>query len=170
MPPAYGAIFALGRILGVPVPVVAAILVAIAVHLLLHHMKAGRYIYAVGANPRAAHVSGISVRFYVWLAYALAGLLTGFAGFLLTARVGSGEPSLGANFPLTSIAAAVLGGVSLRGGEGGAYGPALGALFIVMMTNGMDLNGVGSYAQLVILGTVLIVASLLDLLRRSGRF
>jgi ribose transport system permease protein len=169
MPRAYGSVFALGRVFGVPVPVLAAVLVVIALHLFLKYLKAGRYIYAIGASPRAAHVSGIAVRGYLWLAYTLAGLLTGFAGFLLTARVGSGEPSLGANFPLTSIAAAVLGGVSLRGGEGDAFGPALGALFIVMMTNGMDLNGIGSYLQLIILGAVLIFASLLDMLRRLGR-
>jgi len=169
MPRAYGTVFALGRVFGVPVPVFAAVFVVIAVHLFLKHHKAGRYIYAIGANARAAHVSGIAVRGYLWLAYTSAGLLTGFAGFLLTARVGSGEPSLGANFPLTSIASAVLGGVSLRGGQGGAFGPALGALFIVMMTNGMDLNGVGSYLQLIVLGAVLIFASLLDMLRRFGR-
>ncbi|MGH7076326.1 MAG: ABC transporter permease [Stellaceae bacterium] len=169
MPPAYGRIFALGHVLGIPVPIAAAIFVLVVVHTLLFHARAGRYIYAIGSNIRAARVSGISVRFYLWLAYSLAGLLTGFAGFLLTARVGSGEPSLGTNLPLMSIAAAVLGGVSLRGGQGTALGPALGAVFIVMVTNGMDLNGIGSYTQLVILGAVLVFAALIDMLHVSER-
>jgi ribose transport system permease protein len=169
LPKEFGGFFSLGRVLGVPVPAIGAILALIVTHVLLQHTRLGRYIYAVGANPRAAHVSGVPVLGTTWLTYALTGLLTGLAAFLLVARVGSGEPNLGATFPLTSIAAAVLGGVSLRGGEGGAIGAALGAVFITLITNGMDLTGVGSFVQMLVLGVVLILAAVLDAFRHKIR-
>ena len=144
-----------------------SVVVLVLVHTLLYHTRAGRYFYAIGANVRAAHVSGVPVRYYLWLAYALTGLLTGFASFLLTARVGSGEPNLAVNLPLTSIAAAVLGGVSLRGGQ--RERRRFGARRVVH-SHDDQRNGpqrYRSYLQLVILGAVLIIASLLDMLRRS---
>lgn len=170
LPREFGQVFALGRLFGiVPVPVIGALAALFFVYVLLAHTRLGRHIYAVGANPRAAHISGVPVRLTVWSTYALTGLLVGFAAFLLTARVGSGEPNLGSNFPLMSIAAAVLGGVSLRGGEGNVFGAAMGAVFITLMTNGMDLTGIGSYTQMLVLGTVLVLAAVLDAFRHKLR-
>lgn len=83
-------------------------------------------------------------------------------GLLLTARVGSGEPTLGASFPLESIAAAVLGGVSIRGGEGNIFGAALGAIFLVMLRNGMDIMGISTYTQMIITGGLLVAAVIID--------
>lgn len=169
LPPLFGGTFSLGRVFGIPVPVLCCLIVLAGVHILLQHSRFGRHVYAIGASPRAAHISGVPVRRTLWTTYAITGLLTGLAAFLLAARVGSGEPNLGGNFPLMSIAAAVLGGVSLRGGEGTAIGAAIGAVFIVLMTNGMDLTGIGSFAQMLVLGSVLVFAAVLDAFRQRGK-
>lgn len=169
LPPLFGSTFSLGRVFGLPVPVLCSLLVLAGVHILMQHTKFGRHLYAVGSSPRAAHISGVPVRRTLWTTYAITGLLTGLAAFLLAARVGSGEPNLGGNFPLMSIAAAVLGGVSLKGGEGTAIGAAVGAVFIVLMTNGMDLTGIGSFAQMLVLGSVLVFAAVLDAFRQKGK-
>jgi ribose transport system permease protein len=96
-------------------------------------------------------------------------LLAALAGILLTARVSSGEPNLGATFPLESITAAVVGGVSLRGGEGRIVGAVLGALFITILTNGMNLIHIESYVQEIAVGIILIVAVVIDRLRDRWR-
>ena len=151
-----------GRVLGIPVPWLATLLILVVMYLLLHWTRFGRYWYAIGSNPEAARLSGISVRLYLFLAYSIAGILVGITGLLLTARVGSGEPTLGASFPLESIAAAVLGGVSIRGGEGNLFGAALGAIFLVMLRNGMDIMGISTYTQLMITGGLLVLAVIID--------
>lgn len=152
----------IGKVVGIPVPWLVTILVLAAMYLLLHWTRFGRYWYAIGSNAEAARLSGISVRFYLFLAYTIAGVLVGITGLLLTARVGSGEPTLGANFPLESIAAAVLGGVSIRGGEGNLFGAALGAIFLVMLRNGMDIMGISTYTQMMITGGLLVLAVIID--------
>lgn len=151
-----------GKVLGIPVPWLVTILVLAIMYLVLHWTRFGRYWYAIGSNAEAARLSGISVRFYLFLAYTIAGVLVGITGLLLTARVGSGEPTLGANFPLESIAAAVLGGVSIRGGEGNLFGAALGAIFLVMLRNGMDIMGISTYTQMMITGGLLVLAVIID--------
>ncbi len=151
-----------GRIIGIPVPWLATVLVLAIMYVVLHWTRFGRYWYAIGSNAEAARLSGIAVRFYLFLAYTLAGMLVGVTGLLLTARVGSGEPTLGASFPLESIAAAVLGGVSIRGGEGNLFGAALGAVFLVMLRNGMDIMGISTYTQMIITGALLVLAVIID--------
>jgi ribose/xylose/arabinose/galactoside ABC-type transport system permease subunit len=161
-PPDFSDTLATGALFGVPTPWIVAGLVVLSVHLLLSWTKFGRYVYAVGGNAEAAHLSGVPVRRSLFLAYLLAGTLTGVAGVVLTARVGSGEPNLGATVPLESIAAAVLGGVSLRGGEGTLLGAVLGAFFLVFLRNGMDLIRISSYVQMIITGILLIIAIVAD--------
>ncbi len=151
-----------GRVLGIPVPWLVTALVLALMYLLLHWTRFGRYWYAIGSNAEAARLSGIAVRFYLFLAYTIAGVLVGVTGLLLTARVGSGEPTLGASFPLESIAAAVLGGVSIRGGEGNLFGAALGAIFLVMLRNGMNIMGISTYTQMIITGALLVLAVIID--------
>lgn len=151
-----------GKLLGIPVPWLVTILVLLAMYVVLHWTRFGRYWYAIGSNAEAARLSGIAVRFYLFLAYTIAGVLVGITGLLLTARVGSGEPTLGASFPLESIAAAVLGGVSIRGGEGNLFGAALGAVFLVMLRNGMDIMGISTYTQMIITGGLLVLAVIID--------
>ncbi len=156
-----------GMIWGVPVPVIVAAVIVLLIWLLLSRTRVGRYFYALGGNREAARLSGIAVRKYTALAYVLCGALTGIAGVMLTARVASGEPNLGAALPLESIAAAVIGGVSLRGGEGGVIGAIFGAILIVLIRNGMDLMNISSYLQMMVMGCLLIFAVVMDQFRLS---
>lgn len=156
-----------GMVLGIPVPVIVALVIVLAIYVLLSRTRVGRYFYALGGNREAARLSGISVRKYTCLAYVLCGTLTGITGIMLTARVASGEPNLGAALPLESIAAAVIGGVSLRGGEGSIIGAVFGAILIVVIRNGMDLMNISSYLQMVVMGCLLIFAVVMDQFRLS---
>lgn len=154
-------------ILGLPVSVALTIPIAIAAYVLTGWTRYGRYLYAVGSNPRAANVAGVSIQRTLIATYVLAALISSFAGFLLTARVSSGEPLLGAEFPLRSITAAVIGGCSLRGGQGTVIGTILGVAFVTIIANGMDLLRFGSNYQMIFIGFVLVGAVLLDGYRSS---
>jgi ribose/xylose/arabinose/galactoside ABC-type transport system permease subunit len=171
MPKSFGNILGYSRLLGVPVPVYIAGAIVIFVYGLLNWMRVGRYFYALGSNPRAVHLSGIRVPSYLFLAYTLCGLLAGAAGVLLTARVLSGEANMGQELVLQSIAACVIGGVSLFGGIGRVGNVLLGAIFITLLTNGMNLIRVNGYLQQVVVGVVLIFAIVIDQmrLRRAGQ-
>lgn len=123
----------------------------------------GRYIYAIGGNAHAARMSGIPEKPYVIAAYVLSSVLAGIAAVLLTAQIGSGQPSLGGErMMLQSIAAAVIGGVSLRGGIGRAERVVLGAVFFTVLTNALNLIRVDSKLQLVFVGLVMVAAAALD--------
>lgn len=148
-----------------PIPVMLAIAVCLALHFVLGHTVFGRSLYLIGNNPRAAAVAGIPRRRYLLLAYVLAGVLAAFGALMLTARTGSGEPNLGGSLMLESIAAAVIGGVSLQGGVGGVVPVILGSLFITMMSNAMNLLRIDGYIQQIILGVVIIAAIVLDRIR-----
>ncbi len=157
-----------GFAFGLPIAVLLAAPAVVVVYVLVHRMRFGRYLYAVGSNSKAAIVAGVSVPRVLTSTYLLCALITSFSGFLLTARVSSGEPLLGAEFPLRSITAAVIGGCSLRGGQGGVGGTILGVVFITVLGNGMDLLRIGSNAQMIVIGIVLVAAVLLDR-RRATR-
>lgn len=162
IPAYYAGVLYTGKLAGIHIPWLVAALVIVLLYLLIAYTRLGRYWYAIGGNAAAARLSGIRVRVFIFLAYVVAGLLVGISGVLLTARVGSGEPNLGSTVPLESIAAAVLGGVSLRGGEGSVIGAVLGAIFLVLLRNGMDLMGVSTYVELVMTGLLLIFAIVVD--------
>lgn len=155
--------------LGVPPPIVLAILLLIVAHLVMAHTVLGRGLYIIGGNPRAAHVAGMPSRLFTTLAYVLCSLYAAAGALMLTARTGSGEPNMGGNLTLESIAAAVVGGVSLRGGEGTILSPILGALFVTVLSNGMNLLRIDGYIQQMILGAVIIAAIFLDRIRRQQR-
>jgi ribose/xylose/arabinose/galactoside ABC-type transport system permease subunit len=165
MPPLFTKTIGTGRWYEIPIPIFFAIAATIVVGFLVTSTAWGRYLYAIGGNTRAAFLSGIPVGLYTGSVYVLCSLLAALAGILLTARVSSGEPNLGATFALESITAAVVGGVSLRGGEGRILGAVLGALFITILTNGMNLIRIESYVQEIAVGVVLIVAVIVDRLR-----
>jgi ribose transport system permease protein len=150
---------------GVSIPLTVAIIVCIALYFLLNHTMFGRSLYLIGNNPRAAHLAGLPSRRFLVLAYIGCSLLAAFGALMLTARTGSGEPNLGGSLMLESIAAAVIGGVSLQGGIGGVGAVILGALFVTMLSNSMDLLEVGGYVQQILLGCVIIIAIFLDRLR-----
>jgi ribose transport system permease protein len=126
----------------------------------------GRYFYAIGGNPKAAHLSGINTRFNLFMAYVICAALASCAGLMLTARIETGEANIGATMPLESIAACVIGGVSLRGGSGRLGNVVLGAIFIGLVQNGMNLARIESYLQIVVVGVLLILAVVADQLRQ----
>jgi ribose transport system permease protein len=152
---------------GVPLPVTLAILVCLGLHLLLEHTVFGRSLYLIGSSPRAAYLAGLPSRRYLTLAYVACGMLAGFGSLMLTARTGSGEPNLGGSLMLESIAAAVIGGVSLQGGVGGVVPVILGSIFVTMLSNAMNLLEVGGYVQQILLGCVIIAAIFLDRIRQT---
>jgi ribose transport system permease protein len=164
-PHAFGDTFGFSRILGVPVTVAIAIVAIAVVAIFLYGTRFGRHVYAVGGNVKAAKLSGINTTATLLMAYASSALLASIDGLLLTARVESGEANLGGTIALQSIAACVIGGVSLRGGIGRVEGVVLGAFFIVLIQNGMDLMQIGSYMQMVLLGVLLILAVIVDQFR-----
>lgn len=125
---------------------------------IMNWTRLGKYIYAIGSNAHAARVSGVSTGFYIVVTYTLCSLLAALTGTLLTARVGSGEATLGATLMMESIAAAVIGGVSLRGGVGRVEMVALGALFLALVNNAMNLLRVDSKLQTIVIGVVIILA------------
>ncbi|TBN53999.1 ABC transporter permease [Hansschlegelia quercus] len=165
MPVAFGNVFGFGVLLGAPVPIwVAAGLIA-ATWALVSWTRYGRTLYAVGGNARAALLSGINTRATLFVVYVLSGLLAAIAGMLLTARLDSGEANIGSSMPLESIAACVIAGVSLRGGVGRVGNVVLGALFINLVQNGMNLARIESYLQTVVIGLILIAAVIADQVR-----
>jgi ribose transport system permease protein len=149
----------------VPVPVAIAIVAIVAVAVFLYGTRFGRHLYAVGGNVKAAKLSGINTTATLLVAYGASALLASVVGLLLTARVESGEANLGGTIALQSIAACVIGGVSLHGGIGRVESVVLGAFFIVLIQNGMDLMQIGSYMQMVLLGVLLILAVIVDQIR-----
>jgi ribose transport system permease protein len=156
-----------GFVGSVPIAALIALPIAIAVYVLMSWTRFGRKLYATGSNPRAALIAGISVKTTLAITYLLCTVLTSVSGFLLTARIASGEPLLGGEFPLRSITAAVIGGCSLRGGQGTVGGVVMGVLFVTILSNGMDLLRLGSNVQMVILGIVLIFAVVADRYRSN---
>jgi ribose transport system permease protein len=166
IPDAFGNIFSFGRMLDIPSPIYVTAGLFVAMYVLLNWTRMGRYFYAVGGNIKASRLSGINTRFYLFMAYVLCGVLAAIAGALLTARLETGEANIGASMPLDSIAACIIGGVSLRGGVGSLGNVVLGAIFIVLIQNGMDLAQIQSYLQEVVIGVLLILAVIANQLRQ----
>lgn len=151
-----------GSVLGVPVPILAFALVAVAAHIVLNYTRFGRSIYAIGGNEQAARVSGININRVKLGVYMLAGLLSGLAGMILAARIGSGNPTLGTGIELDAIAATVIGGTSFNGGVGTAWGAIIGALIIGTINTGLDLLNVSPFMQQVVKGVIIVVAIIVD--------
>jgi ribose transport system permease protein len=153
-----------GDIFGVPVPVIVAVGIIVLTWALLRFTRLGRYIYAVGGNEAAAHLSGVPVNRVKLFAYAYCGTLAALAGLLATARMGSVRPSDALGYELDAIAASVIGGISLMGGQGSVLGTAIGAALIGVLRNGMVLLDVSAFWQKVVIGIVIIIAVALDYL------
>lgn len=161
---------AYARAFGIPVPVLIAVAVLAVCIVVLRFTKLGRRIYAIGGNEEAARLSGISINAVKVTAYVLSGFCAAVGSLILTARVASGQPSLGVTLPLESVAAVVLGGVSLFGGRGSVVGVAFGVLFISILSNGLNLLNVPSYTQMMVIGSALILAVSLDQTFIGSRF
>ena len=156
-----------GGFLGMPILVWIAIVLVLIFSWVLHQTAYGTRIFAVGGNPEASFLSGLPVQRITISLYAICGLTARLAGVLLAARRQSGQPSAGEFYELTSIAAVVLGGAALQGGEGKLYTPMVGVLIMVILANALNLLGVDSYWQRVAIGVVIIAAAAVDQLRRK---
>lgn len=129
----------------------------------------GRYTQAIGSNEEAARLSGINTTKWKILVYMVSGLFSAFAGLIMSSRLGSAQPQLGAGYESEAIAAAVIGGTSMSGGEGSIIGTVIGAFIISVLTNGLRSMAVSTEWQTVITGVVLASAVFIDLLRKRGR-
>jgi ribose transport system permease protein len=158
-----------GSVLGVPTPFILFILLAIVVGIVLHKSVYGRYLYAVGRNEEAARYSGIETRRVIATAYVLAGFLAGISGILIAFYTNSVSPSTHGNlFELYGIAAAVLGGCSLRGGEGSVIGVILGTVLLQVLQNLVNLLGIPSSLNFAVMGAVILLGVIADrVLRRE---
>jgi ribose transport system permease protein len=152
--------------LGLPNGVMLMALLYLAGHVVMTRMTLGRYVYAIGGNAEAARLSGVPVRRVLLLVYALSGGLAGLAGIVMASRLKSGSPTYGKEYELYAIAAVVVGGASLAGGEGRVLGTLIGALIIGVIKNGMNLTGVSPFRQDVVFGAIILGAVLLDRLKR----
>jgi len=158
LPLALGEIFGFGQWLGIPVPAWIALLLIALVYLLLEWCRYGRHLYASGGNARAAQLSGVRTHRVMTVSFVLSSCMAVVSGLLLTARMGTGEANVGDSFALDSIAACVIAGVSLNGGQGRVLSVVVGTLLIMMVQNGLNLMQVGAYAQTMTVGAILIVA------------
>ena len=155
-----------GNLLRVPFVLWVVIVCALATHVILEHTRLGRYAFAIGSNADAAVYAGVPVGFDVTAVYALGGLLTGLAGMIEASRLMTGQPTAGNGYELQAIAAVVIGGGSLHGGEGSVIGTLIGALIMGLLSNGSDLLGISPYVQQAIIGAVIILAVTVDELRK----
>jgi ribose/xylose/arabinose/galactoside ABC-type transport system permease subunit len=153
---------ATGRVLAIPAPVLIAALLYLAAHFLLNRTRFGLYVYAIGGNEEATRLSGVAVRFHKAMVYGLAGLMSAVASVILTARLNSAQPIAGMMYELDAIAATVIGGTSLLGGSGTIGGTLIGALVMGVLRNGLNLLGISSFLQQVVIGLVIIAAVLVD--------
>jgi ribose transport system permease protein len=147
---------------GVPIPVLVSVVLLVVTALILRYLRIGRNVYAIGGNQEAARLSGINVDAVKAITYVYSGLCSAVAALILTARVASGQPTLGMSLPLESVAAVVLGGVSLFGGRGSVLGVAFGVAFVSILSNGLNLLNVSSYTQMMVIGVALTGAVALD--------
>lgn len=150
-------------------PVVIFLVVAAIFHIALRYTRYGKFTYAIGANPLAARVSGINVERHIMVVYALAGLLSGLAGIVQTARAISGQAGVGVGFELDAIAAAVIGGTSLSGGVGRLTGTVIGTVILGVLTSGFTFLNVDAHYQEIIKGAVIIAAVVADQYRQRKR-
>ena len=155
-----------GNLLGVPFVLWILVACAIVTHILLEHTRLGRYTFAIGSNREAAVYAGIPVKFHTTAVYAIGGALTGLAGMIEASRLMTGQPTAGQGYELQAIAAVVIGGGSLQGGEGSVMGTLVGAFIMGLLSNGSDLLGVSPYLQQAIIGAVIILAVTLDEVRK----
>jgi len=155
-----------GNLLGVPFVLWVLVACAVITHILLEHTRLGRYTFAIGSNREAAVYAGIPVKFHTTAVYAIGGALTGLAGMIEASRLMTGQPTAGQGYELQAIAAVVIGGGSLQGGEGSVMGTLVGAFIMGLLSNGSDLLGVSPYLQQAIIGAVIILAVTLDEVRK----
>jgi ribose transport system permease protein len=159
-------IFGQGDILGVPVPVLIFLAAGAILTFVLARTRFGRNIYAIGGNRDAAELVGIRSWRVEFIVFGLAGMFAALAGILYASRMDSGQPSVGEGWLMGAITAAIIGGTSLKGGQGTIIGTVLGALLMAVLANGIVLMNVSGYWERIIVGGVVLIAILVDLFRR----
>jgi ribose/xylose/arabinose/galactoside ABC-type transport system permease subunit len=161
----------LGRshVFGLPTPVYVFVGLSVAAWFVLGRTVFGRRLFAVGENGEAAFLAGVNVRNFKVRVYALHGLLAGIAALILMSRIGVGSPTMAAGLELETIAASVVGGAALAGGRGSIFGTFLGVIFLGIISNSMNIIGVSTFWQYVMLGSVVVIAVILGSLARTER-
>ena len=155
-----------GNLLGIPFSLWVLAICAILMHFILENTKLGRYSFAIGSNQNAAYYAGVPIKFHLTSVYLIAGGLAGLAGMVEASRLMTGQPTAGQGYELQAIAAVVIGGGSLQGGEGSVIGTLIGAFIIGLLGNGSDLLGINPYWQQVTIGAVIIIAVGFDEFRK----
>lgn len=168
LPAIYSAIGA-NSVLGLPIPLVIAVFLMLVGWVILRRLTVGRNVYAVGGNEEAARLAGIDVVKIRIFVYIVSGILTAIAGVLQTARVSVGQCTLGEGLQMQAIAAAVIGGTSMSGGQGNCLKTFLGVLIMAIISNGLNLLRVSSYTQTVVSGIIIIVAVAIDVLGKKRK-
>ncbi|UGS34066.1 ABC transporter permease [Capillimicrobium parvum] len=152
-----------GEVIGIPTVIVLTVAIVILLTIVASRTKLGRYLYAIGGGEPVAAVSGVPVARYKIFAFVLGGVLCGIAGVFITGQVGAGTADVGSDLLLDSIAAVVMGGTALSGGVGGPQRTVLGVLVIAILSNGMDIIGIGQDPQSIVKGLVIIAAVALSM-------
>jgi len=152
-----------------PVPVIILLIITIILVFILRNTPYGRNIYAIGGNEYASRLVGIRVIEIKMSVYAISGMLSALAGMIFVSRMNSGQPTIGPSWLMPSITAAVIGGTSLSGGEGTVFGTILGAVFMGVLANGIVLLGISPYWEKIIIGSLVLIAVLIDYLRKGSR-
>ena len=150
-------------------PVVIFLAVAVTFHLALRYTRYGKFTYAIGANPQAARVSGINVQAHLIKVYAIAGLLSGLAGIVTAARAETAQAGMGMMYELDAIAAAVIGGTSLAGGQGRIFGTVIGTVILGLMMSGFTFLRIDAYYQEIVKGMIIVAAVVADVYRQKRR-
>ncbi len=158
-----------GRVLGVPFPIIAAVVLVLAAHYALSSTVFGRNVYAVGSNPKASFISGLPVKRTIFTLFLLSGLFAALGGIIMSARLGAGTPSLGQERLMDIVAAVIIGGTSIFGGSGTVLGTVAGGLFITILNNSLNLVGIPWYMVIIVKGAVIFFIALFDAVRRLRR-
>jgi len=158
-----------GWFLSVPSPVIVMIAIYVLAIIVSKYTYWGHYVYAIGGNERAAWLSGIPLKIYITLVYGASGMLSALSSIILTSRLNSAQPIAGNSYELDAIAAAVIGGASLSGGRGTIVGTLIGALILTVLKNGFSILNIPSYTQQIAIGSVIVLAVIVDKVRTRGQ-
>ena len=150
-------------------PIIIFLIVAAIFQIALRYTRYGKFTYAIGANRQAARVSGINVNRHLVIVYAIAGLLSGLAGLVAIARQDSGQAGMGVGYELDAIAATVIGGTSLAGGQGRITGTVIGTVILGVVRSGFTFLSIGAYYQQMVLGAIIVLAVIVDQYRQRKR-
>lgn len=158
-----------GDVLGLPLCVIIALVVYAIFHVITQQMKIGTYIYAIGGNENAAHLTGINVARVKFLVYTFSGMTAALAGVLLASKLGSANPGQGNGYEFYGIASAVVAGASMAGGNGTVWNTLLGALIISILRSGLNIAGMPNAWQMVVLGLVIVGVVFIDVMSRREK-